>query len=37
MKLNNSVELETPFGVAGGKLLQAVGGTICIGIMIVAV
>jgi hypothetical protein len=37
MKLENTVELNTEFGIAGTSQLQVVGGPICIGIMVVLI
>ncbi len=37
MKLNNTAELNSQFGVAGASQLQVVGGPICIGIMVVLI
>lgn len=37
MKFNSSFELESRVGVSGASDLQAVGGPICIGIMVVLI
>jgi hypothetical protein len=37
MKLTNTAQLDTQFGVAGTSQMQVVGGPICIGVMIVLI
>lgn len=37
MKLNNPLELDSSVGFAGATSLQAVGGPICLGIMVVLI
>ncbi len=37
MKIENTVELKSQFGVAGTSQLQVVGGPICIGVMVVLI
>ena len=37
MKIENTEELKSQFGVAGTSQLQVVGGPICIGVMVVLI